>query len=190
MIHHKKDAVSCPKKKSCPFLPTKAALKLSRENGCDFHWCACFRTLRQARQQLICTSRFKEAVFPRQIMPTYFQHIPTWLLLLDNLITAPLDDPNILNQKDVRWDQSWQPEKDSLSYNERFQLYQKRRAFVEKHNSKQGNAAAMRFMKIWKPWFSLVRVSFKGQYSYTGGHIGTVIMVTTHCDLQFFIMGI
>lgn len=27
---------------------------------------------------------------------------------------------------------------DSLSYNERFQLYQKRRAFVEKHNSKQG----------------------------------------------------
>ena len=37
MIHHKKDAVSFPKKKSCPFLPTKAALKLSHENGCDFH---------------------------------------------------------------------------------------------------------------------------------------------------------
>ena len=31
---------------------------------------------------------------------------------------------------------------DSLSYNERFQLYQKRKAFVEEHNSKQGGLAA------------------------------------------------
>ena len=28
---------------------------------------------------------------------------------------------------------------DSLSYSQRFQLYQKRKAFVEEHNSKQGN---------------------------------------------------
>ena len=33
----------------------------------------------------------------------------------------------------------WIMDQDSLSYKERFQLYQKRKAFVEEHNSKSGN---------------------------------------------------